>query len=637
MITPRPIQAEAVRKARVALRKDKRALIVLATALGKTITSALVWKCFIKGRGLFLVHTNGILEGALEEYRRVFGSKVKLALYNGRTKDIEGADIVFATFQSMTRNLKRFPRSYFQWMTVDETHHAHAESYRKVIDHFQCLRLGITATPDRTDLQDIRELFGQEVVNISLEEAIARNLLPKIEYHLLTDDGFDETAFEKIIQEVLQEGKRLSLAEINRRVFIRARDKRVGEIIEGYGEKTVIFCRNISHAEHFKRFLKSAEVYHSEQHDDKNRQVLANLRNGITRRVLAVNAFNEGINVPDVGLVVFYRSTESETIFKQQLGRGLRPTKDKLIVLDFVGNLHRVQRLKQMADEVAEAHERFTTESERAREGYIRDRVHVSGKGFEFTFADQVVDLMRVIDRVSVEPYPTWQEAQKSAIRLGLNSQRSYYNGYRVDPRLPSSPEQIYPDFPGYTIFLGKRPRKVYSTWQKAGAVARKLGIRGAEQYKKEWNRDGGLPSNPNVTYPDFPGYPIFLGKTVQSFYSTWPQATKAILALGINTQQEYYQMYKKDPRLPSNPKYFYQDFPGWSKYLRGKKERKSPAWKEFYPSLHKCQSAVKKLGIRTVAEYIERRKEDPMLPSASQLVRLFRNFPGWIKFLGKK
>src|SRR3989344_5488731 len=386
MIILRPAQVLAVPAARKALREESRALVVLASAHGKMLASALIWHGFRKGPGLFLAHTNGILDHAMEEYPRVYGKRVKTALYNGQSKDIEGAQIIFATFQTMAQHLTDFPQDHFNWMTVDESHHSQARTWRRVIEHFTCPRLGITATPDRMDMLDIRQIFGPEVVNITFEEAIARGWLPKIEYHLLTDHAFDPSVVDQLTHEVVERGERLSLNDVNRRLFVRARDEEVARIISSYDEKTIVFCRTIEHAEHFCRFLSEADTYHSRQIDDHNRIVLEDLRDGEIKRVLAVDAFNEGIDIPEVGLLVFYRSTKSETIFRQQLGRGLRPVKDKLVVLDFVGNVERVIFLKKMSDRIVELRDQFLPPHDPMPGPDKPDSVHVSGVGFDFTF-----------------------------------------------------------------------------------------------------------------------------------------------------------------------------------------------------------------------------------------------------------
>lgn len=351
-IVPRDYQIEAQVAARDALSATGRALVVIASGLGKTITSALVWRGFRRGRGVFLVHSNEILEHAEQEYLKVFGLQTATAFLNGTNKDVANASIVFATFQSMRNCLEEYPKDYFSWMTVDETHHGAAKTYQEVIDYFDCAKLGITATPDRADLRDIREIFGQEVYDLPLELAIARGLLPEIEYHILTDVGFDYSALERLACEVIDDGRRISKEQINRRLFIPARDEKMAETIVSYSGQAIVFCSSITHATHFLRFLPDAATYHSDTFAREKEQRMEAFRQKELRYLLAIDCFNEGVDFPDVGIVVFGRSTASNTVFRQQLGRGLRPTKQKLIVLDFVGNLDRILMLKELSDKV---------------------------------------------------------------------------------------------------------------------------------------------------------------------------------------------------------------------------------------------------------------------------------------------
>ncbi len=633
-IIPRPYQIEAQKKALLALKKSGKALIVLATGLGKTIASALIVKSLGKLPGIFLVHNNDILERSVGEFQKVFGDNIRCGLYNGHSKEVKGCDIVFASFQTMVRNLKRFKHNQFAWMIVDEGHHGQAETYRKVIEYFHCAKLGVTATPDRMDMKNIRDLFGNEVVNISLEEAIARGWLPKIEYHLVTDEGLDEDRLKQLAKEIREEGRRISIQEINRRVFIKARDEKIAEIIEGYTEKTIIFCRNVHHAENFKVCLLHGETYHSKNSRERNRKSLQNLRNGLTRRILAVNAFNEGIDVPDVGLVVFNRATDSETIFRQQLGRGMRPGKDKLIVLDFVGNAERIAMLKKMTDTIADYHEKFTTREERELEGYSKNTFHLSGKGFEFTFADKVVEIMTMVDRANVEFYPTWQEASRVARNLGIKGREEYMRRYKEDARLRVDPHKRYLDFPGYDVFLTGNKKVIhYPTWRLAAKAAKKIGLTTSTDYLGRYKEDPRLPSKPDATYSDFPGWATFFGRKEKKFFSSWRDARKSVRKLGITSPIEYYKCYKSDPRLPSNPRDTYKDFPGWPTFLG--RETMVRSKDDIYPTWQEASKAAIRLGItRSGREYANVYKKDKRLPGNPN--GAYPNFPGWLKFLGR-
>ena len=547
-----------------------RALVVLATGLGKTLAAAFITKKMCAHRVLFLVHNNFILTHAMDEFRLVFDEKTRMAIYNGMSKKgVEDARIVFATWQTMSSHLKHWGRDYFDLIIVDEAHHTEADTYRPVVDYFTGAKLGITATPDRTDDTDIRDVFGQEVINITLEEAIARGWLPRIEYHVITDESLDDNMLQKIAAEIRKGKKRFTMAEVNRRIFIKKRDIEVARIINGYDEKAIVFCSSIRHAERMKKPLKLAETFHSKKGLtqrgiwNKNQATLNALKNGIIRRVCAVNAFNEGVNVPSVGLVAFCRVTGVLTIFRQQLGRGLRPGKDKLIVLDFVGNLERIQLVLDMMNKISDLHEQYTPKGEIEREGYKRERFEVSGKGFEFTFSDKVVDLMEVLEHCEREFYPTWQEASIISVKLKIKSSKEYIARYKEDPRLPSAPHHFYSNWPGWEVFLDNG---YYGTLKEASAAAIKLKIKLQREYRyARYKEDPRLPSAPHYVYVDWPGWEVFLGT---DSYDTWQEASRVAIALKIKTMREYSARYKEDQRLSSSPDKFYADWPGWPKFL---------------------------------------------------------------------
>lgn len=639
-ITPRPYQSMAVKAAVPALLgKNGKALVVLATGLGKTITTALIAKEMHSKRILFLVHSNFILNHAIDEFCLVFDSKkIKMAIYNGMSKNgANDADIVFASWQTMGGNLKQWAKKHFDLIIVDEAHHTEADTYRPVINYFRGKKLGITATPDRADKADIRSIFGQEVINITLEEAVARGWLPRIEYHVITDKSLDEEALQKIAIEIKESKRRFTMAEVNRRIFIKKRDHEIAQIINDYNEKAVVFCASIKHADRMMKSLKLASAFHSKKGsstDDtwkKNQETLTALKNGIIRRVCAVNAFNEGVNVPSVGLVAFCRVTGVQTVFRQQLGRGMRPGKDKLIVLDFVGNLERIQLVMKMMNKISDLHELYTPKEEIEREGYTRQRFEVSGKGFEFTFSDEIVDLMKVLEHCEEELYLTWEEASAAVVKLGIRSADEYQQEkkYRLDPRLPSNPYDKYHDFPGWDMYLGKIKRSYYGTWQEAGIASRKIGIKSKTDYWDNFSKDPMLPSNPYRQYSNFPGFNVFLSTVPQTKvikpYSTLAQAKKAARKLGAHNRGDYLSKRSSDPRLHSRPDHHYKDFQGWKDFLGT----------GFYKHCIDASLSAQRLKIRTREEYRVVRLKDPKLYAAPDHV--YQDFPGWDMFLGKK
>jgi len=536
------------------------------------------------------------------------------------------SDIVFATWQTMRKNLKQWSRNHFDLIIVDEAHHSEAGTYKPVLKYFKAPKLGITATPDREDKTDIREVFGSEVVNITLEEAIARGWLPRIEYHVITDESLDEKVLQKIAAEIREGKKRFTMAEVNRRIFIKKRDVEVTKIINGYNEKAIVFCASIMHAERMVKTLNLAETFHSNKGSgekdtwEKNQSTLDHLKNGLIRRVCSVNAFNEGVNVPSVGLVAFCRVTGVSTVFRQQLGRGLRPGKDKLIVLDFVGNLERIQMVLGTMNKISDLHEQCTSREEIEREGYVRERFEVSGKGFEFTFSDNIVDLMEVLEHCKKEFYSTCEEASNAAICLGIRSQDDYRRSYKKDIRLPSAPDQVYLDFPGYDIFL----ERYYRTVEEASVAAKALGISSSIQYPHKYKKDRKLNSAPDRYYQDFPGWVNFLGNNIGT-YGSWKEASRVAVAFGISNRRAYPEMRKLDRKLPKRPECFYKDFPGWRIFLGT----------DFYRTWQEASDSAVRLGIDSFKCYCKTYKEDRRLPSSPHHV--YRNFPGWDKFLDKK
>ena len=375
---------------------EPRALMVMASGLGKTITSAAWTKQHVqRGRGLFLCHENYILEQALGEYRKVLGQQVSLGLFHGFQKDFNETHVLFASLQSMREWHQAFLPHEFYYVIVDESHHGQAPSYKEVIQYFKpTYLLGMTATPDRMDQKNIREIFGEEVVNIPLEYAIGQEWLTPVEYHLISDN-LNTYAFRRLVEQATKTKKRVSMKQLNETIFVQARDEKVAEIVLSHQRKGIIFCESILHAEHLQQFFPDSQVYHSRCTPKENRTTLEAFRNGNLQNILVIDKFNEGIDIPDTELIAFMRCTDSKTVFTQQLGRGLRKKegKDNVIVLDFVANAHRVAVVQDMAQDIARNAVRPEIE---------RDLLYISGKGFHFNFSKEQVDILDIIERMKL-------------------------------------------------------------------------------------------------------------------------------------------------------------------------------------------------------------------------------------------
>ena len=603
-----------------------RALLVMATGLGKTMTSALVGKdvCADTGRILFLAHTNEILRQTMAEDYAVFFNPKEMGLFNGENRDYKKR-IVFATFQTMRNSLHLFSRRDFLLINVDESHHSEAESYAKVLEYFEGYMLGMTATPNRKDRKNIRRFFGDESYNLPLPTALARGLLPKINYEFVTDGGIDKEKLEEIKKRLTRGDRKISIKDLNHTLFLKTRDEKIVEVLERKRQKTIIFAPNIRYAEHVCNLLPQAETYHSGNSTEDNKAVLGRLKAGKISYVVAVDALNEGVSVPKVARVVFLRSTTSETIYLQQLGRALHSGLESIQVLDFVGNMHRLQMGSALVQQVRDEMAKYQTDGA-GKSTLVAETPHL-----QFHFASELVDILEVVKRLRADFYPTWQEASEVAIKLGFTKQREYEGGYLQDPRLPSSLRQTYPDYPGDSVFFGGERRNHHPTWQQAGKAALKLGIVSAGKYRSMHKGDKRLPASPERRYSDFPGWEEFLGREKKNLYPTLNQAKKAVKELGISGTTEYRQRYKEGGRLPAAPnKQYPSEWRGWSDFFGGRR---------FYATVAEASKAAKKLGIKDSLEYKERYKEDPCLPSIpSSAYKDFWHKGGWSwpKFLGK-
>jgi len=347
-----PIQTRALERlkhSRTDERRD-RALVVLATGLGKTWLSVFDVKQFEEEmerspRVLFLAHRVELLRQAALTFRKLFRD-LAFGWYVGTHNRLTG-DIVFASVMKLGRpeNLVKVAPDAFDYVIVDEVHHADAKTYRKILNHLQPrFLLGMTATPERADDGDIHGLFDDHVAyEADIGVGIAARLLVPFHYFGLKDDiDYD--------YKPLWRNSRFNPEELARAAQTEARMEKLWEAWQEHAaRRTLIFCCSIEHARFVTRWLGERGVrlvaVHSAADSADRTDSIARLSRGELDAVCTVDLFNEGVDIPSVDRVVMLRPTESPVIFLQQLGRGLRTdsSTDKvaLTVIDFVGN-HRV-------------------------------------------------------------------------------------------------------------------------------------------------------------------------------------------------------------------------------------------------------------------------------------------------------
>jgi superfamily II DNA or RNA helicase len=347
----RPYQDDVSERFRRALMDTGRAQIVLATGLGKTIVMAEVVadllrdNCIEQGRVLVLAHTRQLVD----QLQRAFWAQLPKWVCTHRLADSEFPahwdGITFATIQSAVINLERLPQ--FGLILVDEAHHIGADMFRRSIQELNPPMLGgVTATPWRGDGYDIDELLGPALIKIGIAEGLQNGFLSDVDYRLLADNLDWET-----VQGMSKH--RYSIGELNKRLIIPTRDEEAARLVKQVfveeGRRSgIVFSPTIIHAQSFaatlRRYGFRAEAISSETEPRERDVLMSRFRAGQLDFVTTVDLFNEGVDVPDVDMLVFLRATHSRRIFVQQLGRGLRisPGKSKVVVLDFVTDLRRI-------------------------------------------------------------------------------------------------------------------------------------------------------------------------------------------------------------------------------------------------------------------------------------------------------
>jgi superfamily II DNA or RNA helicase/diadenosine tetraphosphate (Ap4A) HIT family hydrolase len=323
-------------------------LVVLATGLGKTWLSAFDTNRPEFKRVLFVAHREEILAQAIKTFRRI-RSSAHLGHYMGQTREPD-ADIVFASIQTLGRqaHLQLFARDSFDYIIVDEFHHASAATYRGLIAHFiPKFLLGLTATPERTDGGDLLALCGENLVyRCDVDRGIRLGLLCPFHYFGVPD--------EVDYANIPWRNSRFDEEALTTALATKARAQNALEqwrLRAGPGTRTIAFCASQRHADFMARFFTDAGVravaVHSGPTSAARAASLEKLAAGELDVICAVDIFNEGVDLPTLDTVLMLRPTESRIVFLQQFGRGLRvaPGKERLTVVDYIGN-HRAFLLK---------------------------------------------------------------------------------------------------------------------------------------------------------------------------------------------------------------------------------------------------------------------------------------------------
>ena len=332
-----------------------RNLVVAATGTGKTVISAFDYKRFRQlhpqhNRLLFVVHREEILKQSLRTFRSVLGDANFGELWVGNCHPEDSMSNLFVSVATLNNNIDVFRNlgfDYYDYIIIDEAHHAAATSYRVIVDHFRPkILLGLTATPERMDGQSLLPDFGGKIsAEIRLPQALDEGLLTPFQYLCITDP-LDISG-----SELWNNGKYI-LSKLSDCLCNSERVKLIVEKLHEYlPDETkchaLCFCSDKRHAMFMaeqlsQSGLQAAALTSASSNDDRVR-LNRDLAAGRINYLCVIDIFNEGVDIPEIDTVLFLRPTDSLTIFLQQLGRGLRLSagKDFLTVLDFVAQVNK--------------------------------------------------------------------------------------------------------------------------------------------------------------------------------------------------------------------------------------------------------------------------------------------------------
>lgn len=429
--TPHSIQSEALKALeRVRAAGNRAGLVVLATGLGKTWLSAFDAQSF--RRVLFVAHRQEILKQARRTFRAI-RPNATLGHYTGKSKD-PGADVVFASIQTIGRtdHLARFDSRTFDYLVVDEFHHAAAGRYRRLIEHFDPdFLLGLTATPERTDGGDLLALCGENLVyRCDLAEGISRGLLCPFHYFGIPDEveyenipwrsgRFDEQVLETAVTTELRAANAFEQWQ------------RFG------GNRTLAFCVSKRHADFMAKYFRdrgaACVAVHTGPTGAPRALSLEQLNSGELSIVFSVDIFNEGVDLPAVDTVLLLRPTESKILWLQQFGRGLRLSENKshLNVIDYVGNHQTFLNVPMLLlSGVGDSHGEIAMALER----YERGELDLP-PGCSITYELEAIEILKRLIRIprGVDGLQAWYRAFRDRHGVRPTASETWHAGY--DPK----------------------------------------------------------------------------------------------------------------------------------------------------------------------------------------------------------
>ncbi|SEO40374.1 DUF3427 domain-containing protein [Denitrobacterium detoxificans] len=316
--------------------QEPRALLVSATGTGKTYLSAFDVASSEAKNVLFIAHRKRILSASQHSFEKVLKDRFKYVAYESGLSPKDGT-CMFAMVGTLSQHLENFKRDAFDYIIIDEAHRTGAKSYQTILDYFTpkfCL--GMTATPSRTDGYDVYGLFNNVIAyHITLQDALSNDMLAPFHYFGIADLDIDDESVDDL--------------SLFNNLTSEERVRHITQKIEEYtvdkdNRRGLIFCNRNEEATRLSELFNERGyrtlAISGETNEKLRDAAIAKLEAGELQYIFSVDILNEGVDIPSINQIIMLRRTESAIVFVQQLGRGLRKSKDKeyALVLDFIGN-----------------------------------------------------------------------------------------------------------------------------------------------------------------------------------------------------------------------------------------------------------------------------------------------------------
>ena len=312
------------------------ALLYHATGTGKTTTAVLDAKrC--GGRVLFIAHTQELVDQATKRFRELW-TNTTVGRYCEVIKQPR-AHVVCGSVQSVALHLDEFKDDEFDYLIVDEAHHAAADTYQKILSYFKpAFTLGLTATPERADDKSILEIFKNTAHKLDIQTAVEiGELVPVRCIRIHTNIDLTKVRFNSV---------QYNIRDLESKIYVPERNRLIVDTWMQYvrDKRTVVFCASVKHAQQIadlfrEQGIKAAAVSGSMKQSER-REFQEKFVNRDIQVLCACDLLNEGWDCPEIEVLFMARPTMSKVLYTQQLGRGMRlyEGKESLMVFDFVDN-----------------------------------------------------------------------------------------------------------------------------------------------------------------------------------------------------------------------------------------------------------------------------------------------------------